>query len=210
MALNLNEWNFLAEEANSEKLAARVDWTFNWEKRDFRAKDAPYRLKLVLHGGLIGGAGEFLQVPEAWQRSFKQLRSHNDFLTQLAILPYVLVLAAALWLGIALTRRGQAMWGGAIRLGVVVAILLFCMQINEWPIARAAYHTNTSYGTFIFQQFAIAILFGVLSAITITLVLPAGDALYRVSQPGNLRRSHALRALPTRPIVARGGKPGLD
>jgi membrane protease YdiL (CAAX protease family) len=192
MGLNLNEWNFLAEEANSEKQPARIDWTFNWEKRDFHAQDAPYRLKLVLHGDRVGGAGEYLQVPEAWQRSFKQLRSHNDFLTQLAILPYIVVLAAALWLGIALTRRGQAMWAGAIRLGIVVAILLFCMQMNEWPIARSAYDTNTSFGTFVFQRFAIAVLFGVFSAITITLVLPAGDALYRVSQPGNLRLGSLL------------------
>jgi membrane protease YdiL (CAAX protease family) len=192
LGINLNDWTFLPEEANSEKQPARVDWTFNWEKRDFRAKDAPYRLKLVVQGDRVGAVGQFLQVPDDWRRSFKQLRSHNDFLTQLAILPYVLVLAAALWLGIALTRRGQAMWGGAIRLGVVVAILLFCMQINELPIARAGYDTNTSYGTFLFQRFAIAVLFGVFSAITITLVLPAADALYRVSQPGNLRLGSLL------------------
>jgi membrane protease YdiL (CAAX protease family) len=187
LGTNLDGWNFLPEEVNSEKMPARVDWTFNWEKKDFRAKDAPYRLKAVVHGDQPGGTGEYLQVPEAWERSYKQLRSKNDFLTEVALVPYLIVLGMALWLGIALTRRGQARWGGAIKLGLVVAALLFCMQINDWPVTRAGYDTNVSYGSFVFQQIAIAVLFGLGTAATITLVMPAGEALYKVSQPGRLR-----------------------
>ena len=192
LGTNLDGWNFLPEEANSEKMPARVDWTFTWEKAGFRAKDAPYRLKVDVRGDQPGGAVKYLQVPEAWERDFKQLRSKNDFLTEVALVPYLIVLGLALWMGIALTRRGQAKWGGAIKLGMVVATLLFCMQLNEWPVTRASYDTNASYGSFVFQQIAIAVLFGLGTAITVTLVLPAGDALYRNSQPGRLRLSVLL------------------
>jgi len=192
LAVDLKNWDYLPEEANSEKLPNRLDWTFTWEKHAFRAKDAPYRLKVAVQGDRIGGAEEFLRVPEAWERSFKQLRSSNDFLTSVTIVPYVLLLAAALWMGINLTRRGQANWGAALKLGAVVAVFLFCMQLNEWPIARAEYDTNVAYGSFVLQQIASAILFGLGSAITITLVLPAGEALYRVSQPDKLRLGKAF------------------
>jgi hypothetical protein len=197
LGVDLNGWDFLSEEANSEKMPARLDWTFNWEKHGFRAKDAPYRLKAILHGENVGGSGEYLQVPEAWERSYQQLRSRNTFLAQVTIVPYVLVLGAALWLGITLTRRGNAHWGGAIKLGIVVTLAFFCMQLNEWPISRAGYDTNTSYGSFVFEQIAIAFLFAIASAITVPLVMPAGEALYKVSQPGNLqlRKAFTLRGL---------------
>jgi hypothetical protein len=57
-------WDFLPEEANSEKMSARLDWSFTWEKHGFRAKDAPYRLRIGIQGDRIGGSTEHLQVPE--------------------------------------------------------------------------------------------------------------------------------------------------
>jgi membrane protease YdiL (CAAX protease family) len=192
LAVDLKNWDYLPEEANSEKQPNRLDWRFTWEKHAFRAKDAPYRLKVSVQGDRIGGAQESLQVPAAWERSFKQLRSSNDFLTSVTIVPYVLLLAAALWMGINLTRRGQANWVAAVKIGAVVAVALFCMQLNEWPVARASYDTNVAYGSFVLQQIAIAILFGLGSAITITMVLPAGEALYRVSQPDKLQLGKAF------------------
>src|SRR5271155_4734206 len=38
MGVDLSKWAFLPEEANSSKKPNRVDWSFTWEKRDFRAK----------------------------------------------------------------------------------------------------------------------------------------------------------------------------
>ncbi|MGA2420214.1 MAG: type II CAAX endopeptidase family protein, partial [Candidatus Acidiferrum sp.] len=186
------EWDLLAGETSSTQRTNRRDWSFTWEKRGFRAKDAPYRLEVGLQGDEIGGSQEYLKVPEDWQRSYAQLRAHNDFLTFVAIVPYIAILASALWLGFALTRRGAAQWGAAIKTGVAVTALLFCMQLNAWPEARAQYDTNSSYATFIFKQLAGALLFGIGSAIFVTLVLPAGDALYRVTQPARLRLNKAL------------------
>ncbi len=193
LGMALQDWTLLNEEATSEQRPHRRDWSFTWEKKGFRAKDAPYRLNVVLQGDGIGEGEEYLKVPEAWNRSFAQLRAQNNFLTTVAIVPYLLVLAAALWLGIALTRRGTARWRGAILLGVVVTALLFCMQLNAWPEARMQYDTNSSYATFILKQLVGAVLFGIGSAITVTLVLPAGDALYRVTQPARLQLRKAFR-----------------
>ena len=196
----LSAWDFLPEEANSNQRPKRLDWSFTWEKHGFKAKDAPYRLRVTLQGERIGGAEEFLQVPEAWRRSFKELRSSNEFYNVVAIVPYALLLGCALWLGVTLTRRGQTTWGGALKLGVVVAALLFLMQINEWPLARASYDTKESYSSFVALSLARAVLFALGSALTVALILPAAEPLYRVSQPGRLRLAKALtlRGLRTR------------
>jgi len=190
--LPVESWAFLPEEASSKQQLKRLDWFFTWEKLGFKAKDAPYRLRVEIDGDRVGGAKEYLQVPEEWKRSYKNLRSRNDLFATSALIPYVLLFGAALWLAIVLTRRGQTRWKGAIGLGVVVAILYFLMQVNDWPQARAGYDTNASYGSFVAMQLAAALLVAVFSALTVTLVLPAAEPLYRVSQPGRLRLSAAI------------------
>jgi membrane protease YdiL (CAAX protease family) len=192
MHVDLSAWDFLSEEANSSKKPNRLDWSFTWEKHGFRAKDAPYRLRVGLEGDRAGSSEEFLHVPEAWERSYAKLRSTNILYNQVAIIPYLLLMGAALWLGILLTKRGQTSWGPAIKLGIIVAILLTFMQLNNWPLERMSYDTNTAYGGFVFKQILSAILFGVASALTVILPIPGAEPLYRASQPGKLQLWKAL------------------
>ncbi|MGC2673947.1 MAG: CPBP family intramembrane glutamic endopeptidase [Candidatus Acidiferrum sp.] len=192
MGVDLGKWDFLSEEANSSKKPNRLDWSFTWEKHGFKAKDAPYRLRVTLQGARPGGSEEFLHVPENWQRGYEHLRSTNIFYNQVAIIPYLLLMGSALWLGILLTKRGETSWGAAIKLGIIVAILLFFMQLNNWPLDRMGYDTNSSYGSFVFEEIAKAVLFGVLSALMIVLVLPGAEPLYRASQPRKLRLGKLL------------------
>jgi membrane protease YdiL (CAAX protease family) len=197
LGVDVSKWDFLPEEANSSKKPNRLDWSFTWEKHGFRAKDAPDRLRVTLQGNVAGSAEEFLHVPEAWERSYAKLRSTNILYNQIAILPYFFLMGAALWVGILLTRSGQTSWGGAIKLGIVVAVLLTFMQLNNWPLDRMGYNTNSAYGSFVFQEIARALLFGVLSALTVVLPLPGAEPLYRASQSGKLRlwKTLTLRGL---------------
>ncbi|MGB7283790.1 MAG: type II CAAX endopeptidase family protein [Candidatus Acidiferrum sp.] len=192
MGVDLSKWDFLSEEVNSSKKPNRLDWSFTWEKHGFKAKDAPYRLRVTLQGDQPGGSEEFLHVPESWERSYEHLRSTNILYNQVAIIPYLLLMGSALWLGILLTKRGQTGWGGAIKLGIIVAILLTFMRLNDWPLDRIGYDTNSAYGSFVFEEIIKALLFGVGSALTISLILPGAEPLYRASQPARLRLGKLL------------------
>ena len=192
LGLDLKAWNYLPEEANSKKKPNRLDWDFTWEKHGFRAKDAPYRLQVTLQGDRVGGSEEFLKVPEAWERSYEQLRSSNILYNQIAIIPYILFLGSALWLGITLTKQGQTGWGGAIKLGVIVAALFFLMELNQWPFERAGYDTHHSYSSFVLQRLGIALASALGTALMVTLVLPGGEPLYRSCQPDRMQLSKAF------------------
>jgi len=192
LGVDLNGWDFLPEEANSNKRPNRLDWSFTWEKHGFRAKDAPYRLEASVRGGDVGGSEEYLQVPEAWKRDFKKLRSGNDTLAAAFTVPYILILAMAVWLAIRLTNHGQTSWRGAIVVGTVAATLLFLQNLNGWPLWSAGYDTNTAYASFIALKIGSALLLSILTALTITLVLPAAEPLYRESQPRQLQLSKAF------------------
>jgi hypothetical protein len=194
---NSNGWDFLTEEANSRKRPNRVDWDFTWEKHGFRAKDAPYRLKISVQGDRIGGSEEILRVPEAWERSYQRLRSGNDTLAFVFTLPYLLLLGTAVWLGIQWTKSRETSWGAAIKLGALAAAMLFLQSLNDWPLWGAGYDTKDPYSSFILLQIGRALLIAVASALTITLVLPAAEPLYRNSQPDQLsiRKIFTLRGL---------------
>ena len=192
LGLNLRGWDFLPEEANSSKRPNRLDWAFTWERHGFRAKDAPYRLQVTLQGDKVGGSEEFLKVPEAWERSYQQLRSSNILYNQIAIIPYVLFLGSALWVGITLTKHGQTSWGGAIKLGVIVAALFFLMELNQWQFERAGYDTHDSYGSFVLLRVGIAVASALGTALMVTLVLPGGEPLYRSYRPDRMQFSKAF------------------
>ena len=189
LGMGLRNWDALPEEANSKKKPNRTDWTFTWEKHGFHAKDAPYRLQVTLQGDRVGGSEEFLKVPEAWERSYQRLRSTNDTLELVFTVLYIALLVVAVWFGIKLTLQGQTRWRGAILLGLLVTALLFLQGLNEWPLWSASYDTRVSYASFLAGKVGSAFLFAVLSALTITLVLPAADPLYRSSWPERLRLS---------------------
>jgi membrane protease YdiL (CAAX protease family) len=189
---DLNNWEFLPEEANSKTRPNRVDWSFTWERKGFKAKEAPYRLQVGLAGDHVANAEEYLKVPEAWSRSYQKLRSTNNFYNEIALIPYGFLLGGALWLGISLTRQGKTKWMPALKIGAVVAVLFFLMQINQWDVYRAGYDTHLSYSSFVINTVLKIAAVALLTGLMVTIVLPGGEPLYRSAQPLRMRLSETF------------------
>jgi len=190
--VDLNNWEFLSEEANSETRPNRVDWSFSWERRGFKAKEAPYRLQLGLDGDRLASTREYLKVPEAWSRSYQKLRSTNTFYNEIALIPYGFLLGGALWLGISLARQGKTKWAPALKIGAIVALLFFLMQVNQWDAYRAGYDTHVTYAGFVLKTLLQIAAGALASGLMVTLVLPGGEPLYRAAQPTRMRLYEAF------------------
>lgn len=187
----LAQYDFLPEESNPTERPNRRDWSFTWQRRGFRAPDnsdgAPYRLTVSVQGDQVGGATEFLKVPEAWQRDFQRIRSRNDLIENIAIIPYMILLSAAFWFIFELSRMGAMRWSSPLWIGIFFAMLWFFMSIGNWPEIRAGYDTNSSYSAFAIGQIAYAALLSVVQALLVTIAVAPGEPLYRVSQPSRLQ-----------------------
>ena len=191
--MELSLYDFREEEANSNDLPNRRDWSFSWERRGFRAKDAPYRLNVKLAGDRVSEYTEFLKVPEAWERSYQRLRSSNNFIEYIALIPYAFFLGGCLYVILSLGRSGLLEWRAGLALGAFVTVLFFIMTMNQWPLDRAAYDTNTPYSGFFLAKLGQAALLSVVSALLVVLAVVPGEPLYRVSQPDKIRLDAGLQ-----------------
>ena len=189
---DLSRYDFRDEEANFTERPNRRDWSFTWEQRGFLAKDATYRLNVTLAGDRVSGYQEFLKVPEAWKLAYERLRSSNNLLEYVALIPYAFFFGGCLYVIFALGRRGLLDWRGGLALGVFLTVLYFAMTINQWPLERAGYDTNTPYSSFVLTQIAQAALISILSALVVVLAMVPGESLYRVSQPGRIQLGAGL------------------
>jgi len=190
---DLSRYDFLGDEANFTERPNRRDWSFTWELHGFRAKDAPYRINVTLAGNRVSGYDEVLKVPEAWKIGYARLRSSNNLFEFVALIPYAFLLGGCLYLIISLGRRGLLEWRAGLALGLFLTALYFIMTMNQWPMQRAAYDTNTPYSSFFLSQVGQAALLSIASALLVVLAIVPGEPLYRVSQPSKIRVGAGLR-----------------
>ncbi len=190
---DLSLYDFREEEANPTERPARRDWSFSWERRGFRAKDAPYRLVVSLAGDRVSGYSEFLKIPEAWTRDYERLRSSNTLFTIIATLPYAFLLGGCLYVIVSLGRRGLLEWRMGVGLGAFLTVLYFIMSMNQWPLDRAGYDTNSPYSSFFFSQVGQAALLSVVSALLAVIAIVPGEPLYRIFQPDKIRLDAGFR-----------------
>jgi hypothetical protein len=192
LRLALDDWDFLPEEANSTERPNRLDWSFTWERRGFKAKDAPYRLRVTLLGDSPGGYEEFLKVPEQWERDFERLRSSNFFYQFMAQVPFFFLLGATLVVILGMARRGLVRWGGTLKLGLLILGLFYLMHLNTWPLARSAYDTKSEYSGFVLEYLVLGLLLMFGQTLLVVLPLAAGEPLYRRDYPEKLRLGAAF------------------
>src|SRR5258706_8512099 len=74
----------------------------------------------------------------------------------------------------------------------MLSALFFLQNLNDWPHWASSYDTNQPYGNFVATKLTLALLISVLTALTVTLVLPSAEPLYRASQPERMRLSRAF------------------
>ncbi|MBM3324062.1 MAG: CPBP family intramembrane metalloprotease [Calditrichaeota bacterium] len=175
-----------------EKIAAstdmpnRRDHKFEWEKKNFRAKEATLRYRVEIQGDEVGFFREYVKVPEAWERQFERERASNELFQSLAQF-----FAVLLGIGIIVTLfrelRSRNLAGRVpFLIGAALAVGLFLMALNSWPLVFSGYDTTQTFASF-FLRFVLVVLFGsALVGAVVWLSAQAGEPLYRRLLPENL------------------------
>lgn len=169
--------------ATARDWQSRTDRTFTWEDVGIDWKGGRYRHKVVVQGDRVGGYEEFVQVPEAWSRDYKQLRSKNTTAGQVDSVFFVLTILAMIVM-IFLRFRGHLIrWRFAVTFGIVGAVLSMLTALNNLPQALYDYDTTRSFGGFVSSQVINILLQGIVIGAMILVITASGETLYRSAYP---------------------------
>jgi membrane protease YdiL (CAAX protease family) len=198
MARPLDTLSFV--EASSEKRPHRTDHTFTWKVTGSEVHGADYRVQVGVAGDAVSSYGEYLKVPDTWQRDYAKLRSKNEIAGEIDSVLLLLTVLAMLVVLVLRIRRGDVRWKAASFLGGLIFVLLTLSQLNSLPSAFHGYDTTTSFGGFVLTGILRALASGFGAGVLIFVLAASAEPLYRERFPGKLSLTSLLRlrALRTR------------
>ncbi|HVR43263.1 MAG TPA: type II CAAX endopeptidase family protein [Thermoanaerobaculia bacterium] len=185
-SLELGEGEIELVATATRELPNRVDTTLTFESASVRPAGAPYRYRVTFHGDRIGGFRQFLEVPEAWSRSYSELRSKNHAAGAVDTVFLLITIVAALVVFIARLRRGDVAIRFTVAMGAAGAVLVVLVALNAYPSALAAYDTGVSWNAFVAQQAVFSVLQGLVLGVFLIVLVGAGETLYRERLPRQL------------------------
>ena len=166
-------------EAQALERPNRIDYTFSWKLRDFAVGEAHYRFYVRIQGDQIGGFGEYLKIPEAWERDYAELRSRNETTGLVAGTLLILTVLAMLVSFFSGVRARDIRWKTAAIFGAIAAVLTLLAQLNNLPLTLFSYDTTDTYGSFLTGQLLNSLFAAAAQGILIFFLTAAAEPLYR-------------------------------
>lgn len=172
---------------SERKLPQRVQRIYTFESKSIRPAGAPYRHRVTIDGDVVTGYAQELKVPDAWQRSYRELRSKNNAAGSVDTILMVATMLAAVVIFIIRLRRGDVRFGFLLAVGIAGLVLVAADALNSLPSQLAYYDTTTSYPAYLGQLIFLGVLIPALGTAMLLIVIGgAGEVLYRERLPQHL------------------------
>jgi len=166
-------------EADAIGRPGRMDYTFTWKLKDFAVNEATYRLRIGIQGDQVGSFAEYLKVPEAWQRSYQELRSRNQTTGQVARFLLELTLLAMVAVFFISVSQQDIRWKTAIIFGSIAFVLTLLARLNKLPLTEYRYETTDTFGSFLTQQLLLSLVIALGQGLSILFLTAAAEPVYR-------------------------------
>ncbi|HEX8171628.1 MAG TPA: CPBP family intramembrane glutamic endopeptidase [Thermoanaerobaculia bacterium] len=166
-------------EHSQRQLPRRMQHIFTFESKSIHPAGAPYRHTVTVDGGRVTGYAQRLKVPDAWQRSYRELREKNVAAGYVDIIFMIATMVAAVIVFIARLRRGDLQLRFLFAIGIACIVLVGLNALNTLPAQLAFYDTTTSYPAFLGSFAFNAAMQSVGNAMLLIVICGAGEVLYR-------------------------------
>lgn len=183
---------------SERRLPKRVQRIYTFESSRIRPAGAVYRHTVTIDGDVVTGYSQQLKVPEAWLRSYREMRSKNAAAGSVDMILTVAVMIAAVVVFIVRLRRGDLPIRFLLGIGAAAIVIVGLVTLNSMPSQLAWYDTTNSYPAFVGQLLFMAAVQSLGTAMLLIVVCGAGEVLYRERLPRQL----AMPLLWTRKALA--------
>ena len=187
---------------SQRNLPKRLQRIYTFESISVRAAGAPYRHVVTVDGNLVTEYSQRLKVPDAWLRSYRELRSKNVAAGSVDLIFNVITMVAALMVFIIRLRRGDLPLRFLLFIGLAGMVLTAGVGLNSMPSQFAYYDTTTSYPAFVAQLAVMGALQCIGTGMLLVVICGAGEVLYRERLPNQLAmpRIWSKKALASRRV----------
>ena len=176
------------EASQTERPGGRVDHTFVYERTGAQAGEGRFRLRLVVSGDRLTELTHVLQVPEAFDRRYEEMRSANEGITIAGNFAMLLVYGGGIAVGLfVLLRQRRVLWRMPLIWGVSIAFAQLLAGLNQWPLLWMAYDTAVSETAFAIQQVTAQVALFLVFVGIHTLSFMAAESLSRQAFPHHLQ-----------------------
>ena len=177
------------EASQEERPGGRVDHTFVYERTDAQAGEGRFRLRLVVSGDRLTELTHLLQIPEAFDRRYEQMRSANEGITIAGSFAMLLIYGVGgIGVGLfVLLRQRRVLWRMPLVWGGSIAFAQLLAGLNQWPLLWMGYDTATSETSFAIQQVTTQIAAFLAFTGVFTLSFMAAESLSRRAFPEHLQ-----------------------
>ena len=177
------------EASEEERPVGRVDHTFVYERTDVQAGESRFRLRLVVSGDRLTELTHLLQVPEAFDRRYEEMRSANEGITIAGSFAMLLIYGVGgLGVGLfVLLRQRRVLWRMPLVWGASIAFAQLLAGLNQWPLLWMGYDTATSETSFAIQQVVTQVAAFLAFTGVFTLSFMAAESLSRRAFPEHLQ-----------------------
>ena len=177
------------EASQEERPGGRVDHTFVYERTDAQAGEGRFRLRLVVSGDRLTELTHLLQVPEAFDRRYEEMRSANEGITIAGSFAMLLIYGVGgIGVGLfVLLRQRRVLWRMPLVWGASIAFAQLLVGLNQWPLLWMGYDTATSETSFAIQQVTTQIAAFLAFTGVFTLSFMAAESLSRRAFPEHLQ-----------------------
>jgi membrane protease YdiL (CAAX protease family) len=190
--------------AQSERrLPGRLQRIFTWESRSVHPAGAQYRHVVTVDGDRVGSYRQRLRVPDAWARSYEELRSRNGLAGTIDFVLLAITVICIVAVFIVRLLRGDVKLPFVFAIFGVTVVLVAGVALNSFPTALAGYSTTSSYLVFLARFIFFGVLMpGIGYGMLLVVVAGAGEVLYRERLPQHLAlpRLWTPRALASRRV----------
>ena len=184
-AVDLNAYE-LVDEAEKTQPSGRVDHTFTYQRSGFElGKNGFVRLRLTVSGDVLTELRHYVQIPEAFERRFDEMRSANDTIAFSASMGMAFLYGlGGIILGIFfMLRQRRVLWKSALLWGIIIALVQTLSEINFLPLMWMNYDTSITEQSFIVQIIINAFANFLLMTTLYTLSFISAESLSRKAFP---------------------------
>ena len=178
----------LVEASQTERPGGRIDHTFVYERTGVQAGEGRFRLRLVVSGDRLTELTHLLQVPEAFDRRYEEMRSANEGINIAGSFVMLLVYGGGIVVGLfVLLRQRRVLWRMPLVWGASIAFAQLVAGLNQWPLMWMGYDTAVSETAFAVQQVTAQVALFLLFTGIHTLSFMAAESLSRQAFPHHLQ-----------------------